>query len=162
MKKKHAFTIVETLMSAGIFSMIIVMGISIAALITWLLFTGQTEYVNRADLNETIYYITREIQSAESVKISMSGKIIEIKERGSSDYNLRYSLVENYPVDYLAFNDKRLLDIDNDNSRFCTENGMIKIQLSIVKNNIETNQRGKEIEIAVKPRCSLYEEAESG
>ena len=34
MKKKRAFTLVETLMSAGIFGMLMVMGISIAALVT--------------------------------------------------------------------------------------------------------------------------------
>ena len=162
MKKKRAFTPVETLMSAGIFGMLMVMGISIAALVTWLLFTGQTESVNRSDLSETVYYITREIQSAEAVKISGSGKVIEIKERGSSGYNLKYSLVEHYPVDYLAFKDKRLLDIDADNSRIYAENGTIKIRLCIVKNNVETQQQGKLIEINVKPRCEFYEEAESG
>lgn len=162
MKKKRAFTLVETLMSAGIFGMLMVMGISIAALVTWLLFTGQTESVNRSDLSETVYYITREIQSAEAVKISESGKIIEIKERGSNGYNLKYSLVEHYPVDYLAFKDKRLLDIDADNSRIYTENGTIKIRLCIVRNNVETQQTGKVIEIAVKPRYEFYEEAESG
>ena len=160
MNKKRAFTLVETLMSSGIFGMIMVMGLSIVTLVTWLLFSGQIESTNRSDLNETMYYMVREIQSAEAVRLTDDGKTIEIKERGSSGYNLKYSMVENYPVDYLAFKDKRLLDIDADNSVFLLENGLVKMKLTIVKNNLETNQQGRQIEIAVKPRCEFDEEAD--
>ncbi len=160
MNKKPAFTLVETLMSSGIFSMIMVMGLSISTLVTWLLFTGQIESVNRSDFNETMYYMVREIQSAEAVRLTDDGKTIEIKERGSSGYNLKYSLVEDYPVDYLAFKDKRLLDIDADSSTFSLDDGTVNIQLSIVKNNLETNQQGKKVELTVKPRCDFQKEAD--
>lgn len=160
MNKKRAFTLIETLMSSGIFGMIMVMGLSIVTLVTWLLFSGQIESTNRSDLNETMYYMVREIQSAEAVRLTDDGKTIEIKERGSSGYNLKYSMVENYPVDYLAFKDKRLLDIDADSSVFFLENGLVKMQLTIVKNNLETNQQGRQIEITVKPRCEFDEEAD--
>ena len=160
MNKKRAFTLIETLLSSGIFSMIMILGLSISTLVTWLLFTGQMESTNRTALNETMYYIVREIQSAEAIRIAEDGKTLEMKERGSSGYHLKYSLIEHYPVDYLAFQDKRLLDIEAENSSFSLDNGTVKIQLSIVKNNLETNQQGKTVEFAVKPRCDFHEGAD--
>ena len=43
MKKKRAFTLVETLMSSGIFGMIALIGLSVISLMTWTLFSGQIE-----------------------------------------------------------------------------------------------------------------------
>ena len=79
MKKKSAYTIIEMLFSSTIFGMLAVIGLSAVTLISWTLFTGQTEGTNRTTLNETVYYITREVQSAEGIRISDGGKCLEIK-----------------------------------------------------------------------------------
>lgn len=158
--KKKAFTIVETLFSSAVFGMLALIGLSAVALISWTLFTGQTEGTNRTTLNETIYFITREVQSAEGIKISEDGKCLEIKERGSSGYNLKYSIVESYPADYLAFKDKRLLDIDAEDSMFLFEDDLLKLSLDTVKNDVEVNQRKKNFEISILPRSSCVKETE--
>jgi len=158
--KKKAFTIVETLFSSAVFGMLALIGLSAVALISWTLFTGQTEGTNRTTLNETIYFITREVQSAEGIKISEDGKCLEIKERGSSGYNLKYSIVESYPADYLAFKDKRLLDIDAEDSIFLFEDDLLKLSLDTVKNDVEVNQRKKNFEISILPRSSCVKETE--
>lgn len=160
MKKVKAFTLVETLLAAGIFGMIVVMGMSIASLVSWTLYTGQTEEVNRTNLNETVYYLTREIQSAEAVKVTDDGKTLEIKERGSSGYNLKYSFVENYPSDYLAFRDKRLLDIKADESRFYFENHTVKATIRVLKNDLDVNQKGRVVNLTIQPRSNFTEEDE--
>lgn len=160
MKKKRAFTIVETLFSSSIFGMLAVIGLSAVTLISWTLYTGQTESTNRTTLNETVYFITREVQSAEGIKISDDGKCLEIKERGSSGYNLKYSIVESYPVDYLAFKDKRLIDIDADESTFSLDDEMLKLSIGIVKNDLEVNQRKKDLEISILPRSNCVKETE--
>ena len=160
MKKKHGFTIVEMLFSAMIFGMLAVIGLSTINLISWTLYTGQTEGTNRTKLNETVYFITREAQSAEGIRITDDGKCLEIKERGKSDYNLKYSIVESYPADYLAFKGKRLLDIDASESEFLFEDGLLKLNLGTVKNSVETNQYKKNFEISILPRSNCVEEAE--
>ena len=160
MKKKSAFTLVETLFSSAIFGMLAVIGLSAVVLISWTLFTGQTEGTNRTTLNETVYYITREVQSAEGIRISDDGKCLEIKERGSSGYNLKYSIVESYPADYLAFKDKRLIDIDADESEFLFEDGLLKLNLGTVKNDVEENQRKRDFEISILPRSNCIKEIE--
>ena len=158
MKKKSAYTIIEMLFSSTIFGMLAVIGLSAVTLISWTLFTGQTEGTNRTTLNETVYYITREVQSAEGIRISDDGKCLEIKERGSSGYNLKYSIVESYPADYLAFKDKILIDIDADESEFLFEDGLLKLNFGIVKNDIEENQRKRDFEISVLPRSNCIKE----
>ena len=160
MKKKSAFTLVETLFSSAIFGMLAVIGLAAVVLISWTLFTGQTEGTNRTTLNETVYYITREVQSAEGIRISDDGKCLEIKERGSSGYNLKYSIVESYPADYLAFKDKRLIDIDADESEFLFEDGLLKLNLGTVKNDVEENQRKRDFEISILPRSNCIKEIE--
>mgnify|MGYP002582307126 CR=1 FL=1 len=160
MSKKKGFTLIETLMSAGMLSLIVTIGLSILALITWTLYTGQMEGTARSNLNETVYYLTRELQSAESIKISQNGKVLQIKERGRSEYNLQYTIVENYPVDYFAFKGKRLLDVKAEESIFLMESGSVTIKLSVVKNNLDINQTNKKIELTVSPRCEVFEEAD--
>lgn len=160
MSKKKGFTLIETLMSAGMLSFIVTIGLSILALITWTLYTGQIEGTARSNLNETVYYLTRELQSAESIKISQNGKVLQIKERGRSEYNLQYTIVENYPVDYFAFKGKRLLDVKAEESIFLMESGSVTIKLSVVKNNLDINQTNKKIELTVSPRCEVFEEAD--
>ena len=160
MKKKSAFTIVETLLASTIFGMLAVIGLSAVSLISWTLFTGQSEGTSRTTLNDTVYFITREVQSAERIKITDDGKSLEIKERGSSGYNLKYSIIEAYPVDYLAFKEKRLLDIDADGSNFEFQDGLIKLNFKTVKNDIEVNQSGKDFVISILPRSNCVKESE--
>ena len=160
MKKKYAFTIAETMIASGIFSMIMVICLSIVSAISWLLFTGQTETHNRSNLNETVYYITREIQSAESIRISEDNKMLLIKEHGASGYNLKYPIIEDYPVGYLSFDDKKMLDVDYDNSSFSVSGEMINVRLCTVKNNLDTNQKGKTFEFSVMSRSICSEEEE--
>ena len=145
-------------MSLSIFGMIAVIGMSIIGVMTFNVFNGQTESTNRSNLNETVFYITREVQSAEGIRITDGGKNLEIKERGSSGYNLKYSLVNSYPEGYIAFKDKRLFDIDADKSGFYLENGLLKIKLGIVNNNTETDQIAKDFEISVLPRSDCIKE----
>lgn len=160
MKKKKAFTIVETLFSSSVFGMVVVIGLSVISLISWTLYTGQAESTTRTTLSETIYFITREIQSAEGIKITENGKCIEIKENGSSGYNLKYSIVEAYPTDYLAFKNKILVYIDASESEFSFETNLLKLKLATVKNNIEPKQRNNEVEISILPRSNCVMEIE--
>lgn len=149
---KKAFTYVEVLMAAGILSMVITIGLSLLLLMNQSLYDGQVESSNRSNLGNTIYYITREIQSAEGIKISADGKKLTIKQRGSEKYSLTYSFVEHYPVSYLAFREKRLLDADYNKSGFSFDGKCLKITLAIYKNNTETNQIPQEREINILPR----------
>lgn len=160
MKKKHGFTLIEILFSSAIFGMVAIIGLTTVSLTSWTLFAGQTEGTNRTTLNETVYFITREVQSAEGIRITEGGKCLEIKERGKSDYNLKYSIVESYPVDYLAFKDKRLLDIDASESKFQFEEGILKLNLGTVKNSVETEQQNKDFEISILPRSNCFREEE--
>ncbi|NLB80088.1 MAG: hypothetical protein GX800_00390, partial [Clostridiaceae bacterium] len=115
-------------------------------------FDSQIESSNRTNLNDTIFYLTREIQSAEGVIISSNGKKMKINQRGSEDYSLGYTITENYPVDYLAFKGKRLINIEYDGSSFSFSSKGIVVTLQIVKNNIELNQSPQEICFEVAPR----------
>lgn len=158
MKKNKGFTIVEILFSSTIFGMLAVIGLSAATLTSWTLFTGQTESTNRTTLNETVFFITREVQSAEGIRITDEGKCLEIKEYGSSGYNLKYTIVKSDPVDYLAFKDKRLMDIDAEESEFVIEDDLLKLKLGTVKNDVEVNQRKKDFEITISPRSNCVKE----
>ncbi len=160
MKKKRAYTLIETLMSSGIFAMLAVIGLASVSLITWTLYSGQTENTNRSSLNETVYFLTREIQSAEAIKISDGGKVLEIKERGKGGYNLKYSLVDAYPVGYLAFRDKKLFDADAHSGGFSFRNGILTAEFKTFKNGIEVNQQTRPFVISIKPRCAYVSEAE--
>ena len=152
MKKKRCFTIVEVLMASSILLVVITAGISLLLLINTLLYDSQIESSNRTSLNDTIFYLTREIQSAEGIIISSDGKEMKIKQRGSEDYSLVYTITENYPVDYLAFKGKRLIDIEYNGSGFSFEGKGIVVTLQIVKNNIQLNQIPQEVYFEVVPR----------
>ncbi len=154
MKKKNAYTVVEVLIASGIFAFIVTLGMVIIALMSGTLFTGQVESTNRSDLNDTIFYITREIQSAEEIKIEDSGKKLLIKQSGDDGYDLSYEIAEDYPTDSLCFKGKKLIDIAYDESSFCIENGAIKISLAILKNDTDVNQQKKEIVFKVAPRAN--------
>lgn len=154
MKRKQCFTIVEVLTASSILLVVITAGISLLLLINTLLYDGQIESDNRTSLNDTIFYLTREIQSAEGVIISSDGKEMKIKQRGSEDYSLRYTITGNYPVDYLAFKGKRLIDIECDGSGFSFDGKAVVVKLQILKNNIHLNQVPQEVCFEIVPRSN--------
>ena len=99
--KKKAFTLLEVLFASSIFSMILVIGLSVISMMSSSLYDGQTEETNRSEFNDIIFYLTREIQSAEKIKIEDDGKTVKIKQHGTDGYNMRYSWVDDYPAGYM-------------------------------------------------------------
>ena len=153
MKKKKGFTLPEVLLACTMIAVIMLSSISVIAMMSGSLFTSQIESENRLSLSETVFYLTREIQSAEGVKISESGKKLEIKQHGSGDYDLCYEIKDGYPTGYFVFKNKRLLYIDYAESKFETTDGKINVKLSVVKNSTEVNQRGKPMKFEAVPRA---------
>lgn len=153
MKKKKAFTLPEILVACTILSVITLSAVIVMGMMSGSLFTSQIESKNRTNLSETVFYLTREIQSAEGVKISESGKKLEIKQHGSSGYNLCYEIKEGYPTGELAFKDKKMLDVDFTESKFETTDGKVIITLSVLENSTDVNQRGKPMVIEAVPRA---------
>lgn len=153
MKKKKGFTLPEMLLACTMLAVITLSSISVIAMMSGSLFTSQIESENRLSLSETIFYLTREIQSAEGVKISESGKKLEIKEHGSGEFSLCYEIKEDYPTGQLAFKNKKMLDIDFNESKFESTDGKVIITLSVLENSTDVNQRGKEMNIEAVPRA---------
>lgn len=153
MKKKRGFTMPEMLLACTILAVITLSAVSVMGMMTGSLFTSQIESENRTSLSETVFYLTREIQSAEGVRISDAGKKLEIKEGGSGEFNLCYEIKDEYPAGILAFKDKRMLDVNFADSNFEAVDGKVMITLSVVKNNTDVNQRGKPVVIEAVPRA---------
>ena len=153
MNKKKAFTLPEVLLACTILSVITLSAVIVMGMMSGSLFTSQIESENRTSLSESVFYLTREIQSAEGVRISESGKKLQIKEHGSSGYNLCYEIKEDYPTGKLTFKNKKMLDVDFAESSFETTDGKVVITLSVLKNSTDVNQRGKSMVIEVTPRA---------
>ena len=152
--KKKAFTLLEVLFASSIFSMILVIGLSVTSMMSSSLYDGQIEETNRSEFNDIVFYLTREIQSAEKIKIEDSGKTVMIKQHGTDGYNMRYSLVDDYPTGYMSFNDKKIIDIDFDESKFYLDSDCVNVEISVVKNSIVPEQRGKKMSLKIKPRSN--------
>ena len=152
--KKKGFTLVEVLFASGIFSMILVMGLSVVSMMSAAMFDGQTEETNRSDFNDVVFYLSREIQSAEKVRIEDSGKKIKIKQHGSAGYTLEYSFVNDYPVGYLLFNNKKIIAVDFNESRFYFGDGCINAEISVVKNDTGYEQKGRIMTLKAMPRSN--------
>lgn len=152
--KKKAFTLLEVLFASSIFSMILVIGLSVTSMMSSSLYDGQIEETNRSEFNDIIFYLTREIQSAEMIKIEDDGKTVMIKQHGTDGYNMRYSLVDAYPTGYMSFNDKKIIDIDYDESKFYLDSDCVNVEISVVKNSIVPGQRGKKMSLKIKPRSN--------
>ena len=151
MKKKTAFTLIETIFAGGISAMIITIGMSVIGLMTFSLYTGQLENTYRSDLNSCIFYLSREIQSAESVIISDSGKKIEIKQHGNGK-EIEYSFKEDYPTGFLEYEGKKLIAVKYDDCRFSVSNNKVNIDIAVVGNNTELNQKPRVLSYEVIPR----------
>jgi prepilin-type N-terminal cleavage/methylation domain-containing protein len=152
--KKKAFTLLEVLFASSIFSMILVIGLSVISMMSSSLYDGQTEETNRSEFNDIVFYLTREIQSAEKIKIEDDGKTVKIKQHGTDGYNMRYSLVDDYPTGYMSFNDKKIIDIDYDESKFYLDSDCVNVEISVVKNSIVPGQRGKKMSLKIMPRSN--------
>lgn len=144
--KKKAFTLVETLIASLILSMIGIICVSQIQLMSYTLYDSQKESSDRSGLNEFIFYITREIESAKRLKVSADGKTLIIQETGHDDFNLFYSVNEDYPRDELLLNGTKILDIDYENSSFLKDGNMVIISVS---------ENGKIITVKASPRKSF-------
>lgn len=149
---KKAFTIAETLLSVGVMSMLAAIGLSVTVMMTSSLYDGQTEETNRSNLSGCIFYLTREIQSAEMIHIFDGGKGLEIKEEGADGYNIQYTFEKGYPTDSFCFGGRRMFDVEYAGSRFERLGNSVKITIKTVKNSTETNQRSTPFELIVSPR----------
>lgn len=148
--RKRGFTVVEVLMACFILSFIIILSISIMAMINKTLYDGQTENQNRSSLSDNIFFITREIQSAE--KILLTEKSLKIKQLGVDGYNLEYTITDSEPFGSLNFKGKKMLDLDYDKSKFAIGDNSVRIELAVVKNNLDYKQVAKTISFNVAVR----------
>ena len=144
--KKNAFTLVETLTASLILSVIGLICISQIQLMSYTMYDGQKESSDRSGLNEFIFYITREVESAEKLNIMPDGKTIKIQEAGYDDFDLVYSVEEGYPKGKLMLNGTKILDIDYKNSIFSRDGNMVIITVS---------ENGKTIRVKASPRKSF-------
>ena len=149
---KKAFTLIEILIAFGIMSMILIAGITVMQMMTQTLYDGQTESRNRINLTDNIYYMTREIQSAESVQVSADCKVLKIKQRGSSGYGMEYSIINGAPVGSLDFNSKPMLHLNYEQSKFELSGNMVKVTLAIYKTNLDYKAKSKIIIFEASPR----------
>ena len=154
---RKGFTLVETLIASSIISMILLVGIGIITSISTTIYKGQTEMSGRVSLSDNVYYLTRELQSAEAVLVSADGKRIKIKQRGSSDYSLEYEIKNEYPVGCFTFKDKKMFAVNYENSCFEINGKSISVRLAILKDNLTPNQVPQITRFYVTPRSETVE-----
>ncbi len=150
--KKRGFTLVEVLVASTIMGTILIASTSVMALITHMLYSGQTERQSRLSLSDNIYYLTREIQSAEEIKISADGKTLKIKQLGHSSYSIEYMIIDSYPTGELLFKDKKMLYIDYFQSKFEATHSNVKISLVVYKDNLNEHKISQKLELEISPR----------
>lgn len=150
--KKKAFTMIELLLAITLFSFVFIIGFSQVYLMSETLYTTQTENSNRNSLSEIVFYLTREVQSAE--KIKLSPQKLEICEAGNSGYNLCYEFVEDYPTDSLNFKGKKMISVKSDECEFSKDNDDLLVRIAVVKNSVDAKQTPKVMEIKISPRQS--------
>lgn len=150
---KKGFTLVEVMIASTIMAMILLVGIGIISAVNRTIFDGQTETRGRTNLSDNIYYLTRELQSAEAVLVSADGKLLKIKQLGSSDYSLIYEIRKDYPVSAFCFKDKKMFAIDYDKSQFNIDGTSIVLTLAILKSETAPNQTPQVTKFYVTPRC---------
>ncbi|MDD4700531.1 MAG: hypothetical protein PHV07_09845 [Oscillospiraceae bacterium] len=149
--KRKAFTLPEILISGCIMTFVMLIGIGIMGAVSKTVFNGQTESKNRISFSDNIYYLSREIQSAEKIKISYDKKILQIKQQGSSNY-LKYEIKNDTPTSFLSFQGKKMFNVDYDKSSF-DKNGMsVIVTLSVLKNDRESKQTPQPEVVHITPR----------
>lgn len=152
--RKKGFTMVEILITSSIMGLIMFLSFSLMWLMTTTLYDGETERHNRSNMTDNIYYITREIQSAEAIKVSADLKTLKIKQRGSSDYSLVYSVVNGIPTGGFYFKSKKMLDLDYAQSKFEIDEKTVVITLAVYKNNLDFNAKPQIMKLEVVPRSN--------
>lgn len=150
--RKTGFTLVEMLIASSIISMVCLIGISIISTVSTTIYSGQTEMSGRISLSDNVYFLTRELQSAEAVLVSADGKRIKIKQRGSSDYSLEYEIKNEYPVGYFTFKGKSMFAVDYESSVFVIDEKSISVELALLKDSITPNQMPQITSFYVTPR----------
>ena len=154
-QKKRGFTLVETLFAFTILGMVAAIGLSAMSGISTILYEGQTESRNRRILSDNIFYITREIQSAEAVMLSADGKVMKIKQHGSGGFTLEYEIRDGSPTGTFNFKGKKMFDVDYEQSCFLCENERICLKLAVYKNNLSYNQTPQVYTLEVAPRTEV-------
>lgn len=149
---RRGFTIFETLIATAVMSMILLAGVSVMKMMTAALYDGQTESRGRISLSDNIYYMTREIQSAESIQISADCKTLKIKQRGSSGYCIAYIITDGVPAGSLNFQSKTMVYLDYGQSRFEFSGNRVKITLAIYKTNLDYQAKPQVITFEALPR----------
>ena len=148
--KKSANTIAELLAAAGIVSFVLLIGIAVLGMMSHNLFTGQVGYTNSVSIDEVIFYITREIQSAESIFVSPDGKSIDISERDGRVFS--YAFSDSYPAGIMTFDNKRVLDADFEKSSFSLDEDTVTITIAALGNNTDTGQIPKIYTVTAEKR----------
>lgn len=150
--RRNAFTLTEVLLASSILSIVIAVLMSVMVLCTSTLYDGQIESKNRINLTDNLYYITREIQSAQAIKVSTDGKTLKIKQFGSSDYSLIYEIIKKYPASEFSFKGKKMFDIKYEYSNFWVDNNKVRVCLAVLKSSLDLKAIPKIIEVEITPR----------
>ena len=137
-KVKRAFTLTEVLIAMTSVSMIIMLCYAMLSTTSKTIVSEYNNVDNRDALYSNINYITREIQSAEAIKVMNNGKELHIRQVGtdSDDYTIRYEIREGNPFGALYIsntdgsNSSKLMDIVYETSKFDANSGREEIGFS--------------------------------
>lgn len=150
--RRKGFTIIEALIATAVMGIVLLAGVSVMKLMTTALYDGQTESRGRISLSDNIYYMTREIQSAQSIQVSADCKTLKIKQRGSSGYSIEYTITDGNPAGSLSFKSKTMLYLDYGQSKFELSENRVKITLAIYKTNLDYQAKPQIITLEALPR----------
>lgn len=142
-KVKRAFTLTEVLIAMTSVSMIIMLCYAMLSTTSKTIVSEYNNVDNRDALYSNINYITREIQSAEAIKVMNNGKELHIRQVGtdSDDYTIRYEIRDGNPFGALYIsntdgsNSSKLMDLVYETSKFDANSGREEIGFSSYESN---------------------------
>lgn len=154
MRRKHGFTISEMLVVMSIITVIIGAAVVLARSTGHGLYTGQVEMSNRTKLEDNIYYLAKDIESAKEIGISDDYKTLKIRQEidAVNDTDDNYPSVYTMENDAFNYNDSKMFDlnVDADTSTFELDvtawQPVIRLKLYLKNNDIDTDQSSKLIE----------------
>lgn len=137
-KNKAAFTITEVLVATISISLIITMCCAMMSTMSSTVVSEYNNVDNRDALYSNLSYITREIQSAEAVKLSNGGKKISIRQKGTDfdEYTVNYEIKDGEPFGGLYISGrsggdgKKIMDLDYTGSSFSANSGTEYVNFS--------------------------------
>ena len=137
-KNKVAFTVSEVLVATVSISLIITMCCAMMSTMSGTVLSEYNNVDNRDSMYSNLNYITREIQSAEAVKISSGGKKISIRQKGTDfdEYTVNYEIKDGEPFGGLyisgrsGVSDKKVMDLEYEGSSFSANSGTEYINFS--------------------------------